>query len=138
MNLKKSTNFLKNQLPAILWMVLIFTLSSIPGSAYAPFEFPYAHTIAHTILFGILYFLLYRAFKYQSYSRLFADLSTLIAFVFAVLYGMSDEYHQSFVPGRSEKLSNVLNDTVAALVVFLGIVVYEKFIKSRQNASHEE
>jgi VanZ family protein len=118
-------------------MALIFTLSSIPGSAYAPYEFPYAHTIAHTILFGVLYFLLYRAFKYQSYSRLFADFSTVIAFFVVVLYGMSDEYHQSFVPGRSEKLSNVLNDTIAALIVFIAIVIYEKFIRSRQSAARE-
>lgn len=137
MNLKRSTNFLRNQFPALLWMIFIFILSSIPGSVYSPFEFPYAHTIAHTILFGVLYFLLYRAFKYQNHSQLFADYSTLFALFVAVLYGMSDEFHQSFVPGRSEKLTNVLNDAGAAFIVFLGVVIYEKVVRPKQSTAKE-
>jgi len=41
--------------------------------------------------------------------------------VFCVLYAISDETHQIFVPGRSAQISDVLIDSVGAIV---GILMY--------------
>ncbi|WP_404445697.1 VanZ family protein [Sutcliffiella horikoshii] len=43
------------------------------------------------------------------------------AFILSVLYAISDEVHQLFVPGRSGQVSDVLLDSTGALV---GIVLY--------------
>ncbi len=37
-----------------------------------------------------------------------------IAIAIAVLYGISDEYHQSFIPGRTPDWRDVLTDTIGA------------------------
>jgi len=41
--------------------------------------------------------------------------SLLIAFLVAVLYGISDEFHQSFVPGRTPDVWDVACDAAGAL-----------------------
>ncbi len=120
------------QLPVLVWMVLIFTLSSLPGSTYAPYSFPDAHLIAHTLLFGMLYYLAYRALKYQSFSRFLSELSLLVSLLFVALYGASDEYHQSFVPGRSEELKDFLVDITSAFVVLLAILVTDRMRPGRK------
>lgn len=45
--------------------------------------------------------------------------ATLAAFVVAVLYAVSDEFHQSFVPGRYPDVRDVLVDAAGALVAVL-------------------
>ncbi len=47
--------------------------------------------------------------------------SGALAFVISVLYAISDEVHQLFVPGRSGQVSDVLLDSVGALT---GIGLY--------------
>ena len=107
-------------------MALIFTLSSIPGSTLSSIEFPYAHPIAHSLLYGTLYYLCYRALSHHRLGRLQSSVSLAAALVIVAIYGMSDEYHQSFVPGRSEELEDLLIDLSAALIVLIGIVVVRK------------
>ena len=134
MNSREYPDFVRFQLPAILWMGLIFTLSSIPGSAFAPLEFNYAHLIAHMILFGTLYYLGYRALRYQNFSKFMREFSLLAALFFVMLYGASDEYHQSFTPGRQEELANFLWDVSAAVIVLLVVMVTEK-VRQKRNKS---
>lgn len=45
----------------------------------------------------------------------------LLAFLVAALYGASDEFHQSFVPGRSCEFADFLADAIGA---FLGSALY--------------
>jgi VanZ family protein len=52
----------------------------------------------------------------------------LLAVVFSVVYGMSDEYHQSFVPGRDATAWDVAKDAVGALV---GAWLYARVIVPR-------
>jgi len=49
------------------------------------------------------------------------------SFLFCILYALSDEFHQVFVPGRDPKLSDVLVDSAGTglgigLYVMVGIV----------------
>ena len=48
--------------------------------------------------------------------------SALYALLFVFLYASSDEFHQSFVPGRGPAFSDVLIDTAGGLT---GIILYE-------------
>jgi len=124
-NLKKYPDFITFYLPLFVWMLLIFILSSIPGSTLSKIEFPYAHPIAHSMLYGMLTYLCYRALIHHRLGRIRHSYSLVIAFLFAGLYGMSDEYHQSFVPGRMEELKDLLIDLTAAFVVLVCIALYE-------------
>ncbi|MFZ1082219.1 MAG: VanZ family protein [Candidatus Kryptoniota bacterium] len=126
MSLKKYPDFVRFHLPAFIWMAFIFTLSSIPGSSLAPIEFPYAHPIAHTLLYAMLYYLFFRALGHQRFSTFLYEYRTWIAFLFAAAYGASDEFHQSFTPGRTEEFKDFLIDVMAALVVLIAIVLINK------------
>lgn len=119
-------------MPLLIWMAFIFTLSSIPGSSFSPIEFPYAHLIAHSLLFGMLYYLGYRAFKHQHYSRFVSEFSLLITLLFVMAYGASDEYHQSFTPGRTEEFKDFLFDFCSAVAVLFIILVVERVRKNRK------
>lgn len=82
---------------------------------------------AHMAEYAALAFLLCAFIVYVWRSAPFYR-AALIAWFIATLYGVSDEIHQLFVPGRSGALKDVLFDAagaaigVLALAVFLGIV----------------
>lgn len=129
---RKYRDFIAFQLPVLIWMVLIFSLSSIPGSTLSPIEFPYAHLIAHSLLFGMLYYLGYRALKFQHYSRFLSEFSLLVTLLFVMMYGASDEFHQSFIPGRSEEFKDFAIDVAAALVVLVFVLLKDRFGSDRR------
>lgn len=92
-----------------IWAAVIFTLSSIPTlpkSEIIWWDFLLKKT-AHVIEYAILFLLLLRALGKKH--------ATLI-FIIAILYAFSDEFHQSFVPGRTSRLSDVGFDTLGMII----------------------
>jgi VanZ family protein len=68
----------------------------------------------HITEYGILAFLIWRALaKGDSPSPL------VKAFLLSLLYAASDEYHQSFVPGRDGNLFDVCVDAIGALMALI-------------------
>jgi len=112
-NLKKSLNLLSLWLPVLLYMGLIFYLSDQPDLPQPKLEIPHLDKLAHLILYAGLGCLLYRAgyFSWGSSPRL-----TWYVMLIVVLYGVSDEIHQSFVPSRSPDAFDVLFDGLGGLV----------------------
>lgn len=110
---------------AIIWMGFIFYLSSIPRF---PIEFqdPWSSYIsygAHIFLYLVLTFLLVRAF-YSAGLPLRKALA--VGFLVAIIYGATDEFHQSFVPYRNMDIKDWLFDVASALVV---LYLYNYFYK---------
>ncbi|MEM7348140.1 MAG: VanZ family protein [Chloroflexota bacterium] len=110
--------WLRDGVPVLIWMAFIFSLSSQPR--LADIEDPTLERIffksAHIIAYGLLAWLSWRA--------LTADRSTtwsvlLLAFFLSTLYGISDEIHQRFVPGRHGRVADVLFDASGALGMIL-------------------
>jgi hypothetical protein len=113
----KLTRLLKLWLPAIGWATLIYCLSGIPRLE-SGFEYDYIlRKIAHVTEYFILTYFTRRAcqgsFNFGS-ERLFIYPATL-----SFLYAVSDEIHQSFVPGRTCAVGDVLIDTVGILGFYL-------------------
>ena len=98
-------------LPVFFYAGLIYWLSSQTG-VEAPPLFPHVDKIFHGVEYGILGWLLARAFMHASWSQPKKHTIQLLAVCAAMLYGISDEYHQSFVPGRSAEYWDVLADTI--------------------------
>lgn len=113
-------NVIKYQLPPLLWIAIIFTLSSIPRLQLTFESVLGADKIAHAVMFLVLCLLVRRAFFYQVFFPLLKTYALLGAFIFAVVYGILDEYHQTFVPGRVSDFYDVLADTGGALL-YVGI-----------------
>ncbi|MFC4100953.1 VanZ family protein [Paenibacillus xanthanilyticus] len=114
-------------LPAFLWMGVIFLLSSRTGDEMNTFlpwfqalfpamsGFDWGHFVA--------YFILAVAFDY-GFGRSSDRLSfKLLIVLLCLLYGVSDEYHQSFVGGRSPDIHDLRNDMIGAAlaVIFLAV-----------------
>ena len=98
-------------------MALIFYLSSIP-SLRSSFDWDYLYRkLAHCGEYAVLSFLYYRALD-RGANR---DAVGWPAWSLGVLYAATDEFHQTFVPGRAGELSDVLLDSLGCLA---GIFLY--------------
>lgn len=69
--------------------------------------------------FGVLLHLTFRNSKHVFLRRYAAILAILVG----IFYGITDEFHQSFVPGRSSSEWDVLADSVGVVVAQAGILV---------------
>ncbi|MFA7662800.1 MAG: epoxyqueuosine reductase QueH [Patescibacteria group bacterium] len=71
--------------------------------------------LAHFGEYGILAFLLARVI-FHNPKEIPERYLLLTAIIFASLYGVTDEFHQSFVPGRSVDFFDWLADTIGAIM----------------------
>ncbi len=119
---------LKVLLPVFAYCALIFYLSSLSTIPESVANFP--DKIAHVILYSGLGFLVARSISasYELKTTLVWTLTT----GFCLLYGMSDEFHQYFVPGRSPEIGDVLADMAGG---FVGGVVYTWMVRLRNSSS---
>lgn len=98
--------------PVVAYMAIIFVLSSLSNPPQPPVV---TFTQAHSLGYMGLAVVVARALSGGLPPRL--RLTTAIATVaICAAYGVSDEFHQSFVPGRSVQVSDVVADTVGASI----------------------
>jgi VanZ family protein len=94
-------------------MGLIFTLSAQPDLPRAPG--PWLDTllkkVGHALAYGVLAWLYQRALRGRF--RVSTSLR-VVSMSLAVAYALSDEVHQTFVPGRNGRLLDVVVDGVGA------------------------
>lgn len=91
-------------------MVVIFAFSSRASDELPNFGgWDYlVKKIAHGLGYGLLALSYLRAFPKRNY---------FLAWLFAVLYSATDEFHQSFVPGRHAAATDVLTfDNLGAII----------------------
>lgn len=86
----------------------------------------FVRTIAHMLEFMGLSFLIFNAV----YSTWNLKLTPIIAFVGTSLYAITDEIHQIFVPGRAFQISDILVDSIGALIGVIASFVTLKIILS--------
>jgi len=125
-------------IPVVLWGALIFTLSTsafsafntakiidpivrwlIPGISAASVDVchSFVRKAAHFTEYGILFWLLVRGPMAQR---------PYLALMLCVVYALTDEGHQAFVPGRTASLYDVALDSTGALFShFLTIAIAE-------------
>jgi len=112
--------FVRYYIPVLLWMGVIFSFSEFPtkqaGGIYWV-DFIIKKT-AHVVEYGILTILSYRAFLSKNVKHRNA---ALWAILISVLYGVSDEFHQGFTPGREPHIRDVFFDTIGSLLAIYGV-----------------
>ncbi|HSV95056.1 MAG TPA: VanZ family protein [Spirochaetia bacterium] len=105
-------------LPAIIWMILIFLVSSIPdipSNRVDVLDFlmkKSAHIIEYTILF-LLWF------------RAIGNKNPIQAFMISIIYAFTDEIHQLLVPGRTGNLRDVGIDSIGMIILSILIVKFD-------------
>lgn len=103
--------------PAVFWMAATFAVSH-QSRVEIPFGAP--DYIGHGVSYAVLGALLMRALAGGALPGMRTGL-ILPAVLIAAVYGVSDEFHQSFIPGRMASVSDIVADTIGA-VVGAGIV----------------
>ena len=113
-----SSRLLTAWLPVVLWAGLIFGLSSIPdlGTGLGGWDLA-LRKLAHAAEYTVLGFLLLRALGRERPSVLAG-----------VLYSVTDEVHQHFVPGRLAAPWDVAIDAAGVLV---GVYVVRRALALR-------
>lgn len=100
-------------LPLLFMMGLLFYLSSIPGNSIDMPKIPFLDKFLHAGVYALLAWTALFAVPTEIYSKNPVRISLLVI-VFCTLYGISDEYHQSFVPHRHPSAFDVLADSIGA------------------------
>lgn len=119
MNRRRRLRVARRWVAVALWTTVIYMLSDRSRIPTAPGLSTHVTAIAgHLVAYGILGFLLAAALQESGAGPRRA---ARLALVLAVLYGISDEWHQSFVPGRDPSLGDLLTDAIGAA---LGITLH--------------
>ena len=112
--------------PLILYWIMLFAATSLPA-ANLP-SVAVGDKIKHFSAFFGLSVLLSLTLIYQNKILLFKKYFLAAALVISSIYGLLDEIHQSFVPGRnSEFLDWVADSLGAAAGVFFVFYLLKKF-----------
>jgi VanZ family protein len=102
-------------LPPVIWGALIFSGSSVSTPSVSPVYWQnfVAHKIVHIIEYSILATLVYRGFINSGVSK---KQAFIYAVIIAFIYGLSDEFHQSFTPHRDSRFRDVIIDTIGGSI----------------------
>ena len=101
-------------LPPLAWMAIIFALSAQHGGGQLAEAEVVLRKVAHAIGYLVLTLLLLRALR-----RSGATAAVPVAMAAALAYAVSDEWHQSFVPGRGATAQDVAIDGVGVALAGL-------------------
>ena len=141
----------------ILWMVFIFSMSAKNATQSSSISGGFTYNILNTFFEqfrsidkttqnGIvegLQFIVRKSAHFLAYAILgglcFENLSILdklskkktffIALLISVLYAISDEIHQYFVPGRACQFRDVMIDSCGALTGIIVVIIFSKIIQ---------
>ena len=104
--------------PVAIYMAAIFYASSlnvIPG----PVGYWFSDTLLHMACYAGLALFMLRALAGGKWTGVSVGV-VIAAWLIATLYGVTDEWHQMYVPGRTSELRDLVNDAAGALAA-LGV-----------------
>lgn len=111
--------------PVFLFAIFIFIISSLSSTEGAD-PFPHFDKVAHMIVYGVLALLIFRSLTLTLRNKNFM-LVALLTIIVAIAYGLSDEFHQSFVPTRNPDIKDIAADGIGALLAMTAIYIRRRF-----------
>jgi VanZ family protein len=128
---KQSTRLLFLAL-AIAWAGAIFYLSS-KSSIHTPTLFPGQDKLFHLIAFGVLAFFSLGALRPAASG--YHSAQVWLTVVLVTLYGLLDEFHQYYVPGRTVEFYDILADASGGLLGAWSMYYLVRMLASRSTVS---
>ena len=122
----------------LAWMIVIYRFSDQPNSndmtenMFGGFNY-FVRKGAHMAEFGILFCLALNCFvtfqkQHFRRERIGVLLRILtVPVLFSIFYAITDEWHQSFVPGRSAVYSDVAIDSIGIVIAAMLSLVAQAF-----------
>ena len=118
--------FFKYHFPVILYCIVIFVQSSFPSIPVPKPEFISMDKLLHFGGYALLFLLFFYSLKNQNKSIKLQRYSSEYALLFTSLYGILDEIHQYFVPGRFAEVLDAAADISGALFVYAIVKIVMK------------
>ena len=106
--------FIKYWLPVVSYGIFIFFVSSIPGKN-VPSLFLYQDIVFHFLEYAVFALLINRAIKGCCPQKNKME-HFLWVMALALAYALFDEFHQSFVPGRTASMFDITVDSIGSLI----------------------
>lgn len=106
----------RHYFPALIWAILILTVSSIPHLPPLTDKIKIGDKIAHFLEYFVFGALVARMLRQMNKSTLQILLLTSIT---GAIYGILDELHQLFIPGRTTDPLDITADTLGAILASL-------------------
>lgn len=106
-------------LPVLIWAGVIFFLSNqpaLPGPPVLTLDF-IVKKMGHITVYAILWWLVHRSITITQPKNKFA--ASWVSLLIVLLYAISDEYHQSLVPGRHPGLKDIGYDMLGAGIAWM-------------------
>lgn len=101
--------------PPVVWVVVILIATSWPDLSVGPDEMP-LDKMFHFGAYAVLAALMVRASRTPTH---WGSVATVVALV--ALFGVVDEWHQAFIPGRSMSVADWVADATGALLGALAV-----------------
>lgn len=95
--------------PVGLWLLVLLTLTSVPSSALPSLSVS-VYDSGHLVLYGVLGALVARAAMRGGV----APGRLMLAWPVLAAFGVLDEWHQRFIPGRFPSLTDMAFDAIGA------------------------
>ncbi len=96
--------------PVVLLCLLIFYLSHQSKLPEVPIHIPSLDKIEHLLIYAFLGYLVHRAMVEDEKGKKIFKNPGLYAVLFCLLYGISDEFHQYFIPHRESSGFDLMAD----------------------------
>lgn len=111
---KSPISYLNLWMPVLACMGFIFYASSIPGKDIPPL-FPFQEILFHAFIYGLLAYFFSRALKKTNKNLNFKKI-IYFTVAFGIIYGLSDEFHQMFVPNRCASGFDIFIDGIGSFI----------------------
>ena len=99
--------------PMLIVMGTIFFLSHQPGDSLTLPLLPGSDKLAHMLAYGVLAgTVLFALSEHQKNTK--PRIVMVFTVAFCLFHGLSDEFHQSFIPGRTASVYDLVADCVGA------------------------
>jgi VanZ family protein len=99
-------------LAPLVWAGIIFVSSSIPSDRLPPVAILGFDKLVHFGIYFVLCWLVHRSMRTQRSSPFASRFSLVLSILLTVLYGASDEFHQSLVPGRDSNVYDLISKAI--------------------------
>lgn len=111
---KAEPRLISSWMPVVLCMVIIFILSSVPGKDIPPI-FVFQDVVYHLLAFFFLAYFFAKALK-NSFFNIRQSRLIIFTLAFGLFYGITDEFHQLFVPFREFSGMDIMFDGIGSLL----------------------
>ncbi len=112
--------------PALLVMAAIFFFSSLPSTDipnFGGFDFS-VKKLGHMLGYALLAQAYLYGLRFQFRNR--SNLFILIAWLLTIVYAFTDEFHQSFTPGRNSTIMDAGIDSLGSLIGLFPSIIKAK------------